>query len=103
MSNGPARPIATPGCYQLPEEAYLALQQTRDRLRLLACLAAPRSPHDDLPAAELSLEPAALAHCFQELADRLDRSLQQIHWPSTPRPDQETIPTRTKKVIPRGD
>ncbi|MEZ0471149.1 XAC0095 family protein [Luteimonas salinilitoris] len=81
MSNGPARPIATPGCYQLPEDAHLALEQTRDRLRLLACLAAPRSPHDDLPEAAFLLKPAALAHCFQELADRLDRILQQVHWP----------------------
>ncbi|WP_407353787.1 XAC0095 family protein [Luteimonas sp. R10] len=85
MSNGPARP-ATPGCYQLPEDAHLALEQTRDRLRLLACLAAARSPHDDRPEAELSLKPAALAHCFQELADRLDCSLRQVHWPKAPPP-----------------
>jgi hypothetical protein len=90
MSNGPAYPNTTPGCYQLPEEAHLALQQTRDRLRLLACLAAPRSPLDDRPVAELSLVPAALAHCFQELADRLDDSLQQARWPETGRATEDT-------------
>lgn len=85
MSKGPRSPAAAPDCYQLPEEAHLALEQTRDRLRLLACLAAPRSQHDDLPEAEMPLKPAALAHCFHELADRLDHSMRQIHWPEADR------------------
>ncbi|MEZ0471096.1 XAC0095 family protein [Luteimonas salinilitoris] len=84
MSKGRRSPDAAPGCYQLPEDAHLTLEQTRDRLRLLARLAAPRSPHDDLPEAELSLAPAALAHCFQELAERLDSSLRRVHWPESP-------------------
>ncbi|NZA28655.1 hypothetical protein H0E84_19965 [Luteimonas sp. SJ-92] len=73
--------------YRLPEEVHLELQQTRDRLRLLACLTAPRSPQDDLPIAELSLAPAALAQCFQELADRLDSSLREVYWPDSPPPN----------------
>ncbi|NZA27206.1 hypothetical protein H0E84_12520 [Luteimonas sp. SJ-92] len=80
MSKGPGSFAPTPGCYQLSEDAHLALEQTRDRLRLLACLAAPRSPQDDLPVAELPLKPAALAHCFMELAGQLDHSLRQTHW-----------------------
>ncbi|WP_149194394.1 XAC0095 family protein [Luteimonas suaedae] len=84
MSRGRRSPNAAPGCYQLPEDAHLALEQTRDRLRLLARLAAPRSPQDDLPEAELPLAPAALAHCFEELADRLDSSLRRVRWPQSP-------------------
>ncbi|NZA27192.1 hypothetical protein H0E84_12450 [Luteimonas sp. SJ-92] len=85
MSKGTARPDAASGCYQLPEEAHLALAQTRDRLHLLARLAAPRSTQDDLPGAELPLKPAALAHCFQELAERLDHSLAEARWPEPPK------------------
>lgn len=78
----PSRP--TSEGYLLPEDAHLTLVQTSEHLHLLARLTAPRSPHDDLPQAELSLKPAALAHCFRELADQLDRSLQQVSWPKVP-------------------
>ncbi|MEZ0472773.1 XAC0095 family protein [Luteimonas salinilitoris] len=78
----PSRP-ASEG-YLLPEDAHLTLIQTSEHLHLLARLTAPRSPHDDLPEAELSLKPVALAHCFQELADRLDHTLRQVRWPEAP-------------------
>ncbi|NZA26837.1 hypothetical protein H0E84_10615 [Luteimonas sp. SJ-92] len=83
----PVRPA--PEGYLLPEDAHLALVQVRDRLHLLACLAAPRSPHDDLPSAELPLRPAALADCFQELADRCGRSLEEARWPGVHWPVEE--------------
>lgn len=70
--------------YLLPEGVHLTLVQTSGHLHLLARLTAPRSLHDDLPQAELSLKPVALAHCFRELADRLDHTLRQVRWPADP-------------------
>lgn len=88
MSKGAAHAARPRGCYLMPEDAHLALQQTRDRLRMLACLATPRSWRDDLPGAELPLKAAALAHCFEELADRIDSSLAAASWPEGPPPGE---------------
>ncbi|KAB8185246.1 hypothetical protein FKV24_010770 [Lysobacter maris] len=66
--------------YLLPEDAYRTLEQVRDRLDLLARLAAPRAAQEDAPEAELPLRIAALAQCFEELADQLDRGLRAARW-----------------------
>ncbi|AWV08628.1 XAC0095 family protein [Marilutibacter maris] len=73
-------PTAPATGYLLPEDAYRTLEQARDRLDLLARLAAPRDPQDDAPEAELPLRIAALAQCFEELADQLDRGLRAARW-----------------------
>ncbi len=67
-------------CYLLPEPAHQHLQDTRDRLRLLARLTtvADRAADDEgLPNMRRSL----LAQCFHHLADRLDAALEEAVWP----------------------
>jgi hypothetical protein len=63
--------------YLLPEDAHLALLQTRDQLRLLALLADPRGCNE----LELSLPPSALAECFWRLARDLDVVVGAAVWP----------------------
>lgn len=56
--------------YRIPIDAYQALIQTRDHLRLLAQLTEPQGEVDpDV----VYLSAQALAHCFDRLADDLDR------------------------------
>ncbi|WP_430538927.1 XAC0095 family protein [Lysobacter enzymogenes] len=57
-------------CYILPLGAHQALIQARDHLHLLAQLAQPQG-EDSPDVVYLSAE--ALAHCFDRLADDLDR------------------------------
>lgn len=78
--NPPIQPTVTPSCYQLPEDAYVLLVHTRDHLRLLGRLAAPRSRQDDLRGNELQIDPASLAHCFQQLCRQLDSCLEMTYW-----------------------
>ncbi|MFC5592973.1 XAC0095 family protein [Lysobacter niastensis] len=74
----PATPKANaPMGYVLPEDAHLALVQTRDHLRLLARLTEPRT---DTGADELPLCPLALAHCFDRLARDLDEVVGAAVW-----------------------
>ncbi|MDR7133271.1 hypothetical protein J2X06_000455 [Lysobacter niastensis] len=74
-----AAPTAAPlNGYVLPEDAHLALVQTRDQLRLLARLTEPGHAADD---GELSLSPLALAHCFDRLASELDGIVDAAQWP----------------------
>jgi hypothetical protein len=68
----------TPEGYLLPEDAHLALLQTRDQLRLLALLADPRG--SDEP--ELRLSSGALAECFWRLAGDLDGVAKATVWPA---------------------
>lgn len=72
----PSHPI--PEGYLLPEDAHLALLQTRDQLRLLALLADPRG----LDESELRLSPGALAECFWRLAGDLDGVAKAAVWPA---------------------
>lgn len=60
-SRAPVAVAALDTGYLLPEDALLALVQTRDQLQLLARLTEPAAAHDD---AELAVSPMALAHCF---------------------------------------
>lgn len=74
----PATPKAiAPTGYVLPEDAQLALVQTRDHLRLLARLTEPQA---DAGADELALCPLALAHCFDRLARDLDHVVDAALW-----------------------
>lgn len=66
--------------YVLPLTAHQALTQTRDHLRLLAQLTEPHGEHGP-DVVYLSAE--ALAHCFDRLADDLDRIAQAVA-PSAP-------------------
>jgi hypothetical protein len=75
---------ATPGGYLLPEDAHLALLQTRDQLRLLALLADPRG--SDEP--ELRLSSGALAECFWRLAGDLDGVARAAVWPAVAMPER---------------
>ena len=61
------------GGYLLPLVAHQALTQTRDHLRLLAQLTEPKGEGSP-DVVYLSAE--ALAHCFDRLADDLDRIAQ---------------------------
>ncbi|MEZ0472913.1 XAC0095 family protein [Luteimonas salinilitoris] len=70
----PSRPTSIG--YLLPEDAHLALTQTRDQLRLLALLADPRG--SDEP--DLMLRPGALAECFWRLAGDLDEVAEAAAW-----------------------
>ena len=63
--------------YLLPEDALLALVQTRDQLRLLARLTEPVAAEDD---AELAVSPMALARCFDRLAGDLQGVIDAAHW-----------------------
>lgn len=65
--------------YGMSEDAQLRLQQARDQLQMLAVLAAPRHACEDA-GTELRLRPAALARCFEQLAEELDAVLQDIQW-----------------------
>ncbi|MCF7222215.1 XAC0095 family protein [Marilutibacter chinensis] len=80
-----ADPTTHTAGYLLPEDAYRALEQARDRLDLLARLAAPRAVQEDAPEAESPLRLTVLAQCFEELADQLDRGLRAARW-SNPLP-----------------
>jgi hypothetical protein len=71
----PSRPASL--SYLLPEDAHLALLQTRDQLRLLALLADPHGCNE----LELSLPPSALAECFWRLARDLDEVVGAAAWP----------------------
>ena len=63
--------------YLLPEDALLALVQTRDQLQLLARLTEPAAAQDD---AELAVSPVALAHCFDRLAGDLQGVIDAARW-----------------------
>jgi hypothetical protein len=72
-------PRPVPEGYLLPEDAHLALLQTRDQLRLLAVLADPRG----IDEPELRLSSGALAECFWRLAGDLDGVAKAAVWPAT--------------------
>lgn len=63
----------TSDSYLLPDDAHRTLIQTRDHLRLLAQLTEPQG--DGCPDV-VYLSAEALAHCFDRLADDLDRIAQ---------------------------
>lgn len=65
--------------YRLPEAAHLRLLETRDHLRLLACLTASRSRQEDNPG-ELQMTPSMLSQCFQRLADELEAVVECAQW-----------------------
>lgn len=61
--------------YLLPVDAHQSLTQTRDHLRLLAQLAEPQGiAGPDV----VYLSAHALAHCFDRLADDLDRVAEAV-------------------------
>ena len=65
--------------YQLPEDEFRLLKQTRDYLLLLHELAAPLTrPEADV---HLALSRDALAHCFERLAGQLDVVIREAWWP----------------------
>ncbi|MBT2746591.1 MULTISPECIES: hypothetical protein [unclassified Lysobacter] len=80
MRNGHRTPINAPCNYLLPTTALQALTQTRDHLRLLAQLTEPQG---DAGPDVVYLSAQALAHCFDRLADDLDRVVEAVD-PVTP-------------------
>lgn len=64
-----------PLTYLLPATAYLALIQTRDHLRLFAQLTEPQS---EAGPDVVYLSAQALAHCFDRLADHMDRVAEAV-------------------------
>ncbi|WP_425478829.1 XAC0095 family protein [Lysobacter antibioticus] len=77
-TNSVAHPTSC--CYTLPTTAVQALTQTRDQLRLLAQLTEPQG--EGCPDV-IYLSAQALAHCFDRLADDLDRVAETVS-PSGP-------------------
>ncbi|WP_408950208.1 XAC0095 family protein [Lysobacter sp. Hz 25] len=75
MRNGSRVPITTPHSYLMPATAQHALTQTRDQLRLLAQLT---DPHGEGDPDVVYLSAQALAHCFDRLADDLDRIAEAV-------------------------
>jgi|GEM_PF-6253081 len=75
MQNQHPRFIKQPGGYLVPATAHQALIQTRDHLRLLAQLA---EPHGTVGPDVVYLSAQALAHCFDRLADDLDRIAEAV-------------------------
>lgn len=73
-------PPAVAGHYLLSEDAYVALMQLRERVRLLALLAAPRSAADDRPEATLAIPVPALAENFQHLLREIDTCVKGAGW-----------------------
>ena len=65
--------------YQLPEDEFRLLKQTRDHLLFLHDLAAPMTR----PEAEeqLPFSRDVLAHCFGRLAGELDEVIGEVWWP----------------------
>jgi hypothetical protein len=76
MRKGHRTIAAVPVGYMLPEDAHLALIQTRDQLRLMARLIEPGIDADD----ERTLSSTALAHCFERLAHDLDGVVEVARW-----------------------
>lgn len=72
MRKGRRSPQCEPRAYVLTHRSHFALQQTRNRLRLLAELAEPREPGD---TGALFVSAAALADCFDQLVSDLDNVL----------------------------
>lgn len=67
--------MATLPGYFLPVTAHQALIQTRDYLRLLAQLTEPQG---EAGPDVVYLSAQALAHCFDRLADDLDRVTEAV-------------------------
>lgn len=65
--------------YYLPEDAHLQLLQTRNHLRMLAQMVAPRRHSDDNPD-DLPLQPSALSDCFQKMGEQLNQVLEAMEW-----------------------
>ncbi|KWS02454.1 hypothetical protein AZ78_5121 [Lysobacter capsici AZ78] len=61
--------------YLLPAGAHQSLTQARDHLRLLAQLTEPQG---DAGPDVIYLSAQALAHCFDRLADDLDRIAEAV-------------------------
>jgi hypothetical protein len=80
MENEPGVPLPGP-CYLLPELAYHHLQDTRDHLLLLTRLTAVADLAVDQEGL-LNLRRSLLAQCFQHLADRLGKALEEAQWSS---------------------
>ncbi len=70
MRSVPNTPDYATRSYLLPLAAHQCLIQTRDHLRLLAQLAEPQGA---VGPDVVYLSAQALAHCFDRLADDLDR------------------------------
>ncbi len=67
------------GHYRINEDTQLQLVQARDRLALLASLTQPTGCREEA----VSLSPAALAHCFSQLADTLKDVVASAEWHSS--------------------
>jgi len=80
MRNGQRLPITAPATYLLSSDAYIALANVRDHLRLLAQLTEPKG-EGVLDIVYLSAE--ALAQCFERLADDVERIARTVT-PSKP-------------------
>jgi hypothetical protein len=75
MRNGHRSSVTQPHTYLVPTTVYEALAQTRDHLRLRAQLAEPQG---EIGPDVVYLSAQALAHCFDRLADDLDRIAQAL-------------------------
>lgn len=75
MRNGHPPSTTHPYSYLVSSTGYEALTQTRDHLRLLAQLTEPQG---DAGPDVIYLSAQALAHCFDRLADDLDRVTEAI-------------------------
>jgi hypothetical protein len=67
-----------PVAWLLPEDAYCALIEARDQMRLMARLAAPRVA---LEPEEVPLSTTALSQCFDRVARELDTVVQAARLP----------------------
>ena len=74
-STGAIKPMA----YQLPEDEFRLLKQTRDHLLLLSDMAAPMTHAE--AGEHLALSRDAVAHCFGRLAGELDEVIREVWWP----------------------
>jgi hypothetical protein len=75
MRNGHRTLVNEPLNYLLSANAHQALTQTRDHLRLLAQLTEPQG---EAGPDVVYLSAQALAHCFDRLADDLDRVAEAV-------------------------
>ena len=65
--------------YQVPEDGFRSLKQTRDYALMLADLTAPVTQAEGEEPVPLSR--FALAYCFERIAGDLDQIVQGAWWP----------------------
>ena len=72
---GAIKPLA----YQLPEDEFRLLKNTRAYMLMMADLAAPVTQAEGEEPVPLSRY--AVAHCFERLGRELDEVIEKVWWP----------------------